>query len=75
MFTDVITNKKLSEVVTELFIRERKVNISTVFITKTHLSVLKDDRLNCIHFLFWKFQTNQRSKLQLFIHHILTLTL
>ena len=33
MITDMISNKKLNSIVTELFIRGRKVNISPVFIT------------------------------------------
>ena len=33
MIADMIANKKLNLVVTELFIRGRKVNISLVFIT------------------------------------------
>ena len=34
MIADMIQNKKLSLIVTELFIRERKLNISLAFITK-----------------------------------------
>ena len=32
---DMINNKKLNQVVTELFIRGRKLNISIAFITKS----------------------------------------
>ena len=35
MIADMINNKKLNPVVTELFIRVRKLNISIVFITKS----------------------------------------
>ena len=35
MIVDMINNKKLNSVVTELFIRGRKLNISIVFITQT----------------------------------------
>ena len=34
MIADMINNKKLNSIVTELFIRGRKVNISIVFITQ-----------------------------------------
>ena len=34
MIADMINNKKLNSVVTELFIRGRKLNISIVFITQ-----------------------------------------
>ena len=33
MIDDTISNKKLNQIVTELFIRGRKLNMSTVFIT------------------------------------------
>ena len=34
IIADIITNKKLNSIVTELFIRGRKLNISLVFITQ-----------------------------------------
>ena len=51
MITDMISNRKLNQIVTELFIREIKLNIFTVFITRYYFAVLKDIRLNCTHFL------------------------
>ena len=33
MIADIINNKKLNSLITELFIRGRKLNISVVFIT------------------------------------------
>ena len=36
----IINNEKLSPVVTELFIRGRKLNISIAFITQVHFKVL-----------------------------------
>ena len=53
MITDMINNKKLNSIVTELFIRGRKLNIS-VFITQSYFKVPKDDRLNCTHFFIMK---------------------
>ena len=50
MLADMINNKKLNPVVTELFIRGRKLNISVVFITKSYFKVPKDTRLNSTHF-------------------------
>ena len=50
MIADMITNKKLNPVVTELFIRVRKLNISIVFITQSSFTVLKEVRLNSTHF-------------------------
>ena len=45
-----ITIKKLNPVVTELFIRGRKLNISIVSITHSYFKVPKDVRLNSTHF-------------------------
>ena len=50
MIADMINNKKLNSIVTELFLRGRKLNISIVFITKSYFRVPKDVRLNSIHF-------------------------
>ena len=51
MIADMINNKKLNPVVTELLIRGRKLNISIVFITQSYFRVPKDVRLNSTHFL------------------------
>ena len=42
---DMINNKKVSSIVTELFIRGRKLNVSLVFITQSYFKVSKDVRL------------------------------
>ena len=47
----MINNKKLSSIVTELFIRGRKLNISFVFVTQSNFKVPKDVRLNSNLFL------------------------
>ena len=54
MITDMINNKKLNSVVTELFIRGRKLNISLVLITESYAKVPKDVRLNATHFFIAK---------------------
>ena len=41
MIANMINNKKLNPIVTELFIRDRKLNISIVFITQSHFKVPK----------------------------------
>ena len=48
MIADMIHNK--NSIVTELFIRGRKLNISLVFITQSYFKVPKDVRLNTSHF-------------------------
>ena len=35
MIADMVNNKKLSSIVTELFIRVRKLNISLAFVTQS----------------------------------------
>ena len=51
MDADMINNKRLNPVVTELFIRRRKLGISIVFITQSFFKVPKDVRLNSTTFL------------------------
>ena len=47
----MINNKKLNPVVTELFIRGRKLNISTAFISQSYFKVPKEVRLTLHMFL------------------------
>ena len=54
MIADTIYNKKLNSIVSELFIRGRRLNISLVFITQAHFKVPKDVRLNTNHFFMAK---------------------
>ena len=54
MNADMINNKKLNPIVTELFIRGRKLNKSIVFITQSYFKVPKDVRLNSEHFFTMK---------------------
>ena len=44
MIADMINNNKLNPIVTELFIRGRKLNISIAFITQSYFKVPKDVR-------------------------------
>ena len=54
MIADMINNKKLNAIVTELFIRGRKLNISIVFISQSYFKVPKDVRLNTTHSFIMK---------------------
>ena len=51
MIVDMINNKKLNSVVTELFIRGRKLNIFLDFVTQSYFKVTEDVGLNSPHFL------------------------
>ena len=44
MIADMINNNKLNPIITELFIRGRKLNISIVFITQSYFKEPKDVR-------------------------------
>ena len=50
MIADMLSNKKLNKIVTELFIRGRKLNISLVFITQSYFAVPKNLRQNSTHY-------------------------
>ena len=50
MIADMIRNKKLNAIVTELFIRGRKLDIYLAFITQSYSKVPKDVRLNTTYF-------------------------
>ena len=49
IIADMINNKKLNSIVTELFIRGKKLNISLVFFTQLYFKVPKDFKLNSTH--------------------------
>ena len=55
----MINNNKLNPIVTELFIRDRKLNISIVFITQSYFKVPKDVRLNSTHFFIMKIPSKR----------------
>ena len=60
MITDMINNKKLNSVATELFIRGSKLNFSLVFITQSHIKVPEDVRLNSTHFFIMKLLNKRK---------------
>ena len=68
MIVDKIRNRTLDSIVTELFIRGRKSNISLVFITQSYFKVPKDVRLNTTHFFIAKIP-NKRELQEIAINH------
>ena len=68
MIADVINNKKLNSIVTELFIRDRELNISFVFIARSYFKVPKDFILNCTHLFIMKIP-NKRELQQIVPNH------
>ena len=67
MNADMISNK-LNPVVTELFVRGRRLGISIVFITQSYFKVPKDVRLNFTHFFIMKIP-NKRELQQIALNH------
>ena len=49
IIVDMLSNKNFNPIVTELFITDRKLNISLVFIIKSYFAVPKNIRLNSTH--------------------------
>ena len=59
MTADMLSNKKLNPIVTELFIRGRKLYIFLAFITQSYFSVPKNIRLNSTHYFITKIPNKQ----------------
>ena len=68
MIADMVHNKELDSIVTELFIRGRKLDISLVFVTPSYFKVPKDVRLNATHIFIAKI-SNKRELQQIAINH------
>ena len=68
MIADVINDKKVNTVVTELFIRNKKLNISIFLVTKTYFKVPKEVRLNTRHFFITKIP-NKRELQQIVLNY------
>ena len=69
MIADMIKNKELNSIVTELFIRGRKLNISFVFITQSYFKVPKDVINNGTHFFVMKIP-NKRELQHIVMNHL-----
>ena len=59
MTANMIRNKKLNSIVTELFIRSRKLNICLAFITQSCFKVPKVVRLNTTYFFISKIPSKE----------------
>ena len=68
MITDILSNSKLNPIVSELFIRGRKRNISLAFITEFYFPVPKNIRLNSTHLFIMKIR-NKRQLQQTGFNH------
>ena len=68
MLADMIHNKKLNSIVTELFIRSGKLNIYFVFITQSYFKFPKNVILNTTHFFIAQIPNGRELK-QIAINH------
>ena len=68
MISHVMSDKKAQQILKELFIRCRKLNISLCFLTQSYFSVPKDLRLNCTHYIIFKLN-NKREPQNIAINH------
>ena len=59
MNADMLGFKELNPIITELFIRDRNLNISLVFITQSDFAVPKNIRLNSVHYFIIKIPNKQ----------------
>ena len=68
MIVDMLINKNIHSIVTELFIRGIKLGIFLVFIMQTYFSVPKNITLNSTHFVIMKIP-NKRELQQIVFNH------
>ena len=68
MISHVMSDKKAQQILKDLFIRCRKLNISLCFLTQSYFSVPKDVRLNCTHYILLKLN-NKRQLHNIAINH------
>ena len=64
----MLCHKKSQQILKDLFIRCRKLNISICFLTQSYFSVPKDVRLNFTHYILFKLN-NKRELQNMAINH------
>ena len=69
MIADMLSNKKLNPIITELFTRGRELNVSIVFITHSDFDVLKNIRLTSTHYFMIKILNKQELQ-QIVCNHL-----
>ena len=68
MIADMLSTKKRNPVVTELYIRGRKLNISFDFTTQSYFAVTKNIRINSTHYFVMKIPNKRELQLIAFNH-------
>ena len=64
MITDMLSNRNINPIIIKLFIRDRKLIISLLFITQFYFAVPKNIRLNSTHYFITKI-SNKRELRQI----------
>ena len=62
MIADIEYHKNFKRVITELFYRAHKINVSIVFITQSYFRALKDARLNSTYYILMKIGNKKELK-------------
>ena len=60
LIADILMKKRRNPIVTELFIRSRKLNGSVIFITQSYFAVPKNIRLNSTKYFLMKIPNKQQ---------------
>ena len=68
MISHVLSNKSTQQILKELFIRCRKLNISICFLAQSYFNGPKDVRLNCTYYIIFKLN-NKRELQNIAINH------
>ena len=69
MIADMLSNKTFNPVVTELFIRGRKKNISLIFIRQSYFVLPKNIRLNSTHYFVMEISNKRElQQVALIVH-------
>ena len=68
MIGDMLSKKNFNPIVTELFIRCRKLNIYLIFIMKPYFAIPKNIRINPTHYFIMKI-TNKQELQQIAFNH------
>ena len=69
MIADMESNKKLSPIVTELFLRGTKLNILLVFISQSYFKLPKTVRLHATYYFIMRIP-NKRQILQIALNRL-----
>ena len=68
MISDMLSNKKLNPIVTEIFISDSKIIISLGFIIQSYVAIPKNIRLNSAHYFIMKIPNKQELQQTAFDH-------